>query len=145
VMTRTIDVTTGAYVDRELPGTEGLAIGEAEGLAATRARMGSDGYVRIDDALSLSVNGVVALNDLTARDEMVFVDSSGATRAKIFNWRSPVALGWTSTEGYFVALPKKEGSPWIAGVYNTESTTWDWAIAEGAPTGNYVNLGTIPA
>jgi PAP2 superfamily len=145
VMSRTIDITTGAYVDRELPGTEGLGANEAEGLAATGARLSADGHVRIAVDQNLGVDGVRPLNDRTARDEIVFVDASGATRAKIFNWRSPAALGWTPTEGYFAATPKKESAQWIAGVYNTESTTWDWAIAEGPPTGNYVNLGTIPA
>jgi PAP2 superfamily len=145
VMARTIDITNGTFVDRDLPGVEGLGLTEAEGLGATRARMSSDGHLRISDSLGFSVNGIVALNDLSARDEVVFVDSKGATRAKIFNWRSPYALGWTESEGYFVAQPKKDGAGWMPGVYNTAATNWDWAISETAPTGNYVHLGTLPA
>jgi PAP2 superfamily len=144
MIARSIDVRSGSYVDRELSGMPTMAIDDAEAFATSRSNLGADGYLRIgDDNNRGSIDGVTSLPDLTDRQEIVFVDTTGAVKAKIFSWRGPSALGWDDGHGYFLAQSRENSGFYVPGVYDTKATQWDWAIDNSQP--GLVALGTVSA
>ena len=143
-----IDVRDGSYVRRSIPDMPPVWYRASDNAqVAWRYVKLVDGVFRATTR-DATVDGVVqpvpdSLDPGTT--ELVYLDSAKAVKARIFAWRNPQALGWDGDFGYFAAdQTNPTDGPTVhgPGVYNTRTTTWDWALSAVLPSGS-VDLGLV--